>query len=167
VQGTVKWFNNSKGYGFIGREDGPDVFVPLLGLNGRRLPDATGRRPVEFEIVQGTKGTTSIERSKKQGESGLHYSAGRERPPFWPFLFLRWTAAAIAKTAGFSPSAALGIKKPALQLPSQLKTEKEFPFIIGAWTTNRLHGFGGRPHNCWKSTARSSDATAVMRRRRS
>src|SRR5947207_10731795 len=96
---------------------------------------------------------------KKQGESGLHLFGRKGAPPFRPFLFLWWTAAAIAKTAGF--------RKPALQLPAQLKTEKEFPFIIGAWTTNRLHGFYAKPHNCWKSTARSSGATGAMRRRRS
>src|SRR6266436_1218625 len=95
---------------------------------------------------------------KKQGESGLHLFGRKGAPPFRPFSFSK-KVLSDAETAGF--------RKPTLQLPAHLKTEKEFPLIIGAWTTNRLHGFCGRPHNCWKSTARSSAATGVMRRRRS
>jgi len=56
VQGQVKWFNNSKGFGFIGREDGPDVFVhhsAILQEGYRALQE--GDR-VEFEIVDGPKG---------------------------------------------------------------------------------------------------------------
>jgi CspA family cold shock protein len=56
VQGQVKWFNSSKGFGFIGREDGPDVFVhhsAILQEGYRTLQE--GDR-VEFEIVDGPKG---------------------------------------------------------------------------------------------------------------
>ena len=56
MQGQVKWFNNSKGFGFIGREDGPDVFVhhsAILQEGYRALQE--GDR-VEFEIVDGPKG---------------------------------------------------------------------------------------------------------------
>jgi cold shock protein len=56
VTGRVKWFNNSKGYGFIGREDGADVFVhysAILGDGYRSLQEGDA---VEFEIVQGQKG---------------------------------------------------------------------------------------------------------------
>lgn len=56
VTGTVKWFNNSKGFGFIGRNDGADVFVhysAILGDGYRSLQEGDA---VEFEIVQGQKG---------------------------------------------------------------------------------------------------------------
>ena len=56
-QGTVKWFNGGKGYGFIERTEGPDVFVHFSAL-----PDSGGYRNleegqrVEFEVVQGQRG---------------------------------------------------------------------------------------------------------------
>jgi cold shock protein len=56
VQGTVKWFNNSKGFGFIGREDGPDVFVHYSAITGDGYRTLQEGDPVEFEIVQGPKG---------------------------------------------------------------------------------------------------------------
>ena len=56
VRGTVKWFNNSKGYGFIGREDGPDVFVHYSAITGDGYRTLQEGDPVEFEIVQGPKG---------------------------------------------------------------------------------------------------------------
>ena len=56
MQGTVKWFNNSKGYGFIGREDGPDVFVHYSAITGDGYRTLQEGDAVEFEIVQGPKG---------------------------------------------------------------------------------------------------------------
>jgi CspA family cold shock protein len=56
VQGTVKWFNNSKGYGFIGRDDGPDVFVHYSAISGEGYRTLQEGDTVEFEIVQGPKG---------------------------------------------------------------------------------------------------------------
>ena len=56
VQGIVKWFNNSKGYGFIGREDGPDVFVHYSAIVGDGYRTLQEGDAVEFEIVQGPKG---------------------------------------------------------------------------------------------------------------
>jgi cold shock protein len=64
VQGTVKWFNNSKGYGFIGREDGPDVFVHYSAIVGDGYRTLQEGDPVEFEIVQGPKGPQAANVSK-------------------------------------------------------------------------------------------------------
>jgi cold shock protein len=64
VQGTVKWFNNSKGYGFIGREDGPDVFVHYSAIVGDGYRTLQEGDPVEFEIVQGPKGPQASNVSK-------------------------------------------------------------------------------------------------------
>jgi cold shock protein len=64
VQGTVKWFNNSKGYGFIGREDGPDVFVHYSAITGDGYRTLQEGDPVEFEIVQGPKGPQASNVSK-------------------------------------------------------------------------------------------------------
>jgi len=54
--GIVKWFNNSKGYGFLGREDGPDVFVHYSAIQGDGYRSLAEGDSVEFEIVQGPKG---------------------------------------------------------------------------------------------------------------
>jgi len=56
VTGRVKWFNNSKGYGFIGRDDGADVFVHYTAINGDGYRSLQEGDAVEFEIVQGQKG---------------------------------------------------------------------------------------------------------------
>ena len=54
--GTVKWFNNAKGYGFIGRNDGPDVFVHYSGISGVGYRTLAEGDSVEFEIIEGPKG---------------------------------------------------------------------------------------------------------------
>lgn len=54
--GKVKWFNDVKGYGFIGRSDGPDVFVHYTGLLGEGHRTLKEGDTVEFELVQGAKG---------------------------------------------------------------------------------------------------------------
>lgn len=56
MQGTVKWFSNAKGYGFIGREDGPDVFVHYSAVEGQGYKSLNEGDEVDFEIEQGTKG---------------------------------------------------------------------------------------------------------------
>jgi cold shock protein len=56
LQGTVKWFNSAKGFGFIGRENGPDVFVHFNAISGEGYKSLQEGERVEFEIVQGQKG---------------------------------------------------------------------------------------------------------------
>jgi CspA family cold shock protein len=56
MKGTIKWFNNSKGYGFIGRETGPDVFVHYSGIIGDGYRTLQEGDRVNFEIVHGPKG---------------------------------------------------------------------------------------------------------------
>ena len=56
VQGRVKWFNNTKGYGFIGREDGADVFVHYSAIAADGFRSLNEGYLVEFEITQGQKG---------------------------------------------------------------------------------------------------------------
>jgi len=56
LKGTVKWFNNAKGFGFIGRDDGPDVFVHYSALNSEGYKSLQEGDVVEFEIVDGQKG---------------------------------------------------------------------------------------------------------------
>ncbi|MGA2648757.1 MAG: cold shock domain-containing protein [Candidatus Sulfotelmatobacter sp.] len=56
MKGTVKWFNNAKGYGFIGRTDGPDVFVHFSAITSEGYKSLQEGDDVEFEIVEGKKG---------------------------------------------------------------------------------------------------------------
>jgi CspA family cold shock protein len=56
AQGTVKWFSNEKGYGFIEREEGDDVFVHFSAINMDGYKTLTEGQKVEFEVVQGDKG---------------------------------------------------------------------------------------------------------------
>ena len=54
--GRVKWFNDSKGFGFISRENGPDVFVHHSAIVGEGFRSLAENQLVEFEVVQGQKG---------------------------------------------------------------------------------------------------------------
>jgi cold shock protein len=56
VQGTVKWFNGEKGYGFITQEDGPDLFVHYSAIDGGGYRSLREGDLVEFEITDGQKG---------------------------------------------------------------------------------------------------------------
>jgi len=56
LNGTVKWFNNAKGYGFIGRNDGPDVFVHYSAISSEGYKSLQEGDQVEFEIAEGQKG---------------------------------------------------------------------------------------------------------------
>ena len=54
--GTVKWFNSSKGFGFIARESGDDVFVHYSSIRGEGYRSLDEGQQVEFEVVEGQKG---------------------------------------------------------------------------------------------------------------
>ena len=56
MKGTVKWFNNQKGYGFISDEQGNDVFVHYSGLNMDGFKSLDECAEVEFDVVNGAKG---------------------------------------------------------------------------------------------------------------
>ncbi len=59
-KGTVKWFNNQKGYGFITAEDGKDVFVHFSGLNMVGFKTLEEGAAVEFDITDGAKGPQAV-----------------------------------------------------------------------------------------------------------
>ncbi len=54
--GTVKWFNNSKGYGFIERDSGEDVFVHFRAIRGEGFRTLKDGQKVEFNLIDGQKG---------------------------------------------------------------------------------------------------------------
>jgi CspA family cold shock protein len=64
VTGRVKWFNNSKGYGFIGQDGGADVFVHYSAITGEGYRSLQEGDTVEFEVVQGQKGPQAANVSK-------------------------------------------------------------------------------------------------------
>ena len=59
-KGVVKWFNDSKGYGFIEQEDGPDVFVHHTSINASGFRSLNEGDHVTFEIEQGEKGPAAV-----------------------------------------------------------------------------------------------------------
>ena len=60
MQGTVKWFNNQKGYGFISDESGNDVFVHYSGLNMEGFKSLEEGASVEFDVTEGSKGPQAV-----------------------------------------------------------------------------------------------------------
>ena len=60
AQGTVKWFNESKGFGFIAREDGEDVFVHHTAIQGNGFKTLTEGQAVTFDVDKGPKGLRAV-----------------------------------------------------------------------------------------------------------
>ena len=65
MKGTVKWFNDSKGYGFIQHTEGDDVFVHFSAIGGDGFKSRVEGEAVEFEITQGPKGLQAANVVKK------------------------------------------------------------------------------------------------------
>jgi cold shock protein len=59
-KGTVKWFNNAKGYGFITRENGEDLFVHFKSIVGEGYKSLKQGETVQFDVEQGTKGLQAV-----------------------------------------------------------------------------------------------------------
>ena len=62
--GTVKWFNNQKGYGFITDENGNDVFVHYTGLNMEGFKSLEEGQAVEYDVTEGQKGPQAVNVTK-------------------------------------------------------------------------------------------------------
>ena len=60
VKGTVKWFNERKGFGFLSRDDGDDVFVHYSNIQSSGFKSLTEGQPVQFEVEDGPKGPTAV-----------------------------------------------------------------------------------------------------------
>jgi CspA family cold shock protein len=56
ISGSVKWFNEEKGYGFIAQDSGPDVFVHFRAITGDGFRTLTEGQKVQFDVTQGQKG---------------------------------------------------------------------------------------------------------------
>lgn len=59
-KGTVKWFNNQKGFGFISDEQGNDVFVHYSGIQSNGFKSLEEGQEVEFEVIEGQKGSQAV-----------------------------------------------------------------------------------------------------------
>jgi CspA family cold shock protein len=64
LQGTVKWFNESKGFGFIEQEEGKDIFVHYSAIAGSGFKTLNEGDKVEFEVVDGPKGPAAANVNK-------------------------------------------------------------------------------------------------------
>jgi CspA family cold shock protein len=67
MTGTVKWFNDEKGFGFIAQKDGEDVFVHFSAIQGDGFRSLADGDPVEFDVTRGPKGLQAANVRKVQG----------------------------------------------------------------------------------------------------
>ena len=83
ITGKVKWFNNAKGYGFIERDGGSDVFVHFSAVQGNGFRTLEEGQAVEFEIVDGPKGPQAgnVTKAELSPESGPEAAARPLRSP--------------------------------------------------------------------------------------
>ncbi|MCK5147361.1 cold-shock protein [bacterium] len=65
-RGTVKWFNKTKGFGFIQREEGEDVFVHYKAIAGDGFKDLLEGESVEFDVEEGPKGLQAVNVQRNQ-----------------------------------------------------------------------------------------------------
>jgi CspA family cold shock protein len=70
ASGTVKWFNNEKGFGFISQTDGPDVFVHHTAIQGQGYRSLEEGQQVEFDVQEGPKGLQAANVRTQGGSSG-------------------------------------------------------------------------------------------------
>src|SRR3954449_11085245 len=81
ITGKVKWFNNAKGYGFIERDGGSDVFVHYSAISGNGFRTLEEGQAVEFEIVDGPKGPQAGNVTKPALSMTGRGGGSRESPP--------------------------------------------------------------------------------------
>src|SRR5947208_15635475 len=79
LRGTVKWFNNAKGYGCIGRDDGPDVFVHYSASSSEGYKRLQECDPVDFELVQAQEGPHAANVSKGSQQHGSQQQPSPEQ----------------------------------------------------------------------------------------
>ena len=81
-KGTVKWFNNAKGYGFLGRDGGADVFVHYSSIQREGYKSLKEGDEVEFDIIQGTKGPQAdqVSRLKESPHEVATHEANQANP---------------------------------------------------------------------------------------
>lgn len=60
IKGTVKWFNERKGFGFLSRDEGEDVFVHYSNIQGSGFKSLTEGQSVQFDVEDGPKGPTAV-----------------------------------------------------------------------------------------------------------